>query len=292
MAIEVTDGQDAQPDGEVASELQNMIDAFDDRKGTISTSQAATEENSDKGDSNIAEHGTPSTDEPHPEEKPKDKPKLSWEMKRIHEETNKRREAEREAARLKDEIESLRKYSASAGDRQPETREEVSTDPLTIRRQIEAEMREEIWRETEAKKFEAETERVLKAGIEEVENFEDLVGNFSATFQSEMLSRPDFFEAIIDVPNGHKVYAELAQNPEEAERIFRLPPVKMALEIAKMSDKQGKPTTAAPKPISKAPPPITPIGGNTKSTTNLDDPNTSMDKFADTFLRDLAKKVR
>ncbi len=80
----------------------------------------------------------------------------------------------------------------------------------------------------------------------------------------------DFMDLITDpeaIPDGHKVVAILADNPEEAERILKLSPVKMAAALAKFSV-----TAKAPeKKISQAPAPIKPIGGTAKASAPSDD---------------------
>ncbi|UIY28702.1 hypothetical protein LZK73_18400 [Neorhizobium galegae] len=104
-----------------------------------------------------------------------------------------------------------------------------------------------------------------------------------------------FMRAVTDpeiVEDGHKVVVALAADPEEAERILALPPVKQALALSRLSAKLGKPTTPTPKPISKVPAPVKPIGGNAQVSTSLDDPNVPMDKFADEFLKNMAQRKR
>ncbi len=63
------------------------------------------------------------------------------------------------------------------------------------------------------------------------------------------------------IPDGHKVVAALAANPEEATRILSLDGLRMAAAPTKFA------STAKPpeKPISKAPEPIKPIGGTVKA---------------------------
>lgn len=76
-------------------------------------------------------------------------------------------------------------------------------------------------------------------------------------FSEEMASKPHFIEAVTDLPNSAAVYHELAGNPDEFERVLNLPPVKMGMELAKLSTK-----LTAPKPVvqvSRAPAPIKPL---------------------------------
>ncbi len=80
----------------------------------------------------------------------------------------------------------------------------------------------------------------------------------------------EFMSLITDadiIPDGHKIIAALADNPEEAQRILSLDPVRMAAALAKFST-----TAKAPeKKISQAPAPIKPIGGTAKASAPSDD---------------------
>jgi hypothetical protein len=75
---------------------------------------------------------------------------------------------------------------------------------------------------------------------------------------------PEFMKIITDpdiIPDGHKIVAALADQPEEAHRILSLEPVKMAAALTRFASQTPKPD----KPLSQAPKPITPIGGSAKS---------------------------
>jgi hypothetical protein len=61
-------------------------------------------------------------------------------------------------------------------------------------------------------------------------------------------------DVALDTENGHRAIMELADNPDEAERILALPPHKMALALAKL----GEPAPAKPVAVSNTPAPIRP----------------------------------
>ncbi len=92
------------------------------------------------------------------------------------------------------------------------------------------------------------------AGLGEAKypDFDDAVKNFAMLGE---MPKP-FLEGItaLGKDDGARVYYELGKNPDEAARIFKLPPVRMAVELAKLSAVQPK--VAA---VSKAPAPIEPI---------------------------------
>jgi len=75
---------------------------------------------------------------------------------------------------------------------------------------------------------------------------------------------PDFMAIVTDpevMPEGHKVVAMLADNPDEAERILALSPPKMIAALTRFVTTAATPA----KPISQAPRPITQVGGTAKS---------------------------
>jgi hypothetical protein len=72
---------------------------------------------------------------------------------------------------------------------------------------------------------------------------------------------PAFMATIWEVPEAHQVISDLAEHPAEAARILKLPPARMALELAKLSQAIATPA-AAPAPVkatTAAPPPIKPL---------------------------------
>jgi len=75
--------------------------------------------------------------------------------------------------------------------------------------------------------------------------------------------RADFMEIVTDpdiIPDGHKVLSALAADPDEARKIAKLPPAKMAAALVRYQANMKQPE----KPISSAPAPIKPIGGTAK----------------------------
>lgn len=99
--------------------------------------------------------------------------------------------------------------------------------------------------------------------------------------------RPDALAALIQLPDGHRVYRKLAGNLDNAARILRLPPMGIAMELARMSETQTPAATAAaahaaiveavPEPaaqahVSQAPEPLRSVGGtSTRAPMNLYD---------------------
>jgi hypothetical protein len=84
---------------------------------------------------------------------------------------------------------------------------------------------------------------------------------------------------IYESDNSALVAYHLAKNPEESQRIAKLPPIRGLAELGKLEDrltapKASEPKIDAPAPVvperGGAPPPITPIATNASGTVNTD----------------------
>lgn len=227
--------------------------------------------------------------EEQPPETPKPQPKkpLSWEMKRIHEETNKRREAEQRARDLEAEL-------ARARGNPPSDPPADGTPPSIdeIRRQEREAIRREESVNAEIARRNAACNATFEKGVADIPDFDDARISLVSAFGHEINTKPEFLDAITELDNGHQVFAELGRNPAEAERILGLSPVKMALEIARMGERLAKPATPAPKQISKVPPPVSPVGGQPKTTVALDDPDADQSTWSADFHKMMAEKLK
>lgn len=77
-------------------------------------------------------------------------------------------------------------------------------------------------------------------------------------------------QSLTELPDGHRIYRELAADLDNAARILRLPHNKRQIELAWLSNRGGRgtnrepddgmDTTREPAPVSRAPAPIRPIG--------------------------------
>lgn len=170
-------------------------------------------------------------------------PKNDWVQRRIDQLTREKHEErrQREAAEAR-----LRELQPSAT--APTT--SAPSNPSTP-----DQIREEARRLVAQDKFNDACNRVFDAGKTEFGADWD---SSLRTFQLLGGAPQEFLEAITSMDDGHKVLQHLGQNPEVAERVLSLPPLRMALELARLE------TTAAqakPAPVSQAPAPITPVGG-------------------------------
>lgn len=171
-----------------------------------------------------------------------------WANKRIDELTRKYRDEERRANALEALLEN--RSNAPAGQ-----------TPSVLNEQAINSRAQEI---ASSQRLMEASNAVYAAGKAAHADFDSAVQTLT---QVEDLSRrPDFLEAITSLPNAADVYYALGKDPDEAAHILGLSPVKMAIELAKVSAK-----AARPKPQSKAPAPIEPISKTASPTAELAD---------------------
>src|SRR5690348_10352048 len=185
-----------------------------------------------------------------------DKPKAKkpWFIDQIAE--NKRRAAlaEQQVAELKARL---------AVEEAAKAKSETPTPTSLTREQYERDVKAEALRQVQAERYQARSQTWLNNGVKEygMEAFNERCDLLAAMGASD---KPDFMEVILDpdiIPDGHKVVAQLAEKPEEAQRILAMPsPVQRAAALVKFS----MTIPAEKKQISNAPKPISPIGGTAK----------------------------
>jgi hypothetical protein len=171
-------------------------------------------------------------------------------QKRIDTLTRARHDAERERDELRAELAKVKQPTAT----ETAASEEPDLDTLAERKAEQIVANREF-----AKKVNTWAEAGKKEFKEEFNEKCNFLADLGAA------KRPDFMHIITDtdlIKDGHKVVVALADDPEEAERILSLSPVKMSAALVKFADKIGKPKA---KPLSNAPEPIKPINGTAKA---------------------------
>lgn len=172
--------------------------------------------------------------------------------------TKARREAEREAASLRLKLaqyESGTKPSEGGDGAAAPTTQQPDIETLANQRAQEL-YRQRIRQER--------VNSVLSAGNTE---YKDFTERCNVVAQLGGADSPDFMAIVTDpsiVPDGHKVIAALADDPNEAARILSLPSVAMSAELARFAERVGKPASPG-KQVSRAPAPIRPIAGAAKA---------------------------
>jgi hypothetical protein len=148
----------------------------------------------------------------------------------------KRAQAERDA-----ELEVLRKQ------REPTSDEAVKMEAARIAKEQEF-----------VTNFNASCDKVAAAGKAQYKDFMPSLDALWGTI-GPLHENVPFVEAIIAAGDNdaHKLVRWLGKNPDEAERIHNLSPVKAGVELAKRMAKLNAPP--APKPVTKMEAPVTPL---------------------------------
>lgn len=196
----------------------------------------------------------PETDKeqaPQPDEEEAPKPKAKpWWQERIDHLTREKYEARRDADSYRTLAETLQ-----AGGQKAEPNADV--DSLATAKAAEM---------VKAQQFDAKCNAIYSSGTTEYGDFDQTLANFT------MLGglSPQLLEAVTQLPDAHKVLHSLGQDMDTAARILALPPMPMAIELAKLS---VSPRKAAP--VSNAPKPISPIDGSPRGEPDPDKMNYS-----------------
>lgn len=178
-----------------------------------------------------------------PQEAPK--PKTDWAQRRIDRLTWEKNEEKRRSDALAAELAQYRQPT----EQQPGQHQAAPDIDQLVEQRAAAKLAD--------RQFNDACNRVFQAGVKADPNFES---NLRVLQSVGEISR-DFLEVVTDMDEGHKVLNHLGANPDEADRILSLPPLKQARELAKIEASLGK--AAPPPPVSKAPAPISPVGSRT-----------------------------
>lgn len=107
----------------------------------------------------------------------------------------------------------------------------------------------------DARQFNAKADETYEAGKKKFADFEDSV---SVLRNVGVMNKP-FLDAVFEVGAAPEILHYLGTHPDEADRLRGLSPVKLGVEMAKLSSSVSK-----PKPVSAAPAPIVTVDGTAK----------------------------
>jgi hypothetical protein len=124
--------------------------------------------------------------------------------------------------------------------------------------EYQAAVRQEAARIAEAQAYQSKLVSFDNAGRKDFPDFVDRCNTIASLGAAE---NPVFMQAVTSIDDGHKVVAQLAENPQKAMEILSLPPVAMAVALARYAQNTPAPK---PPPVSTAPKPVKPISGAAK----------------------------
>jgi len=151
-------------------------------------------------------------------------------------------------------------------------------NPQDFARAVEERAAQKVAQDAHNARFEAWD----KQGVEEFgeQKFRDackVVAEMASDEQRQIIA-----SVALDIDGGQKAILELADNPDEAERILGLPPHRMALALAKLAAPTPQPAKA---PVAHLPAPIRPPTGRARG-----EPDPERGDM-DTFMRWSAKQA-
>lgn len=184
----------------------------------------------------------------------KPQPKGNAWQKRVDKLTKEKHDALRQLEEMKARVALQEAQEAPAEAAQPQP-SQANQPPINIEQLVEQRVQQ--------KAFEQRFQDWEGKGKSEFPDFTDRCNTLAQLGATE---RPEFVPALLEIENGHKIAAQLAQNEDEAVRILSLPTYKMIAELTKMGLEAGKPKGKA---VSKAPPPIRPVDGSAQVTDEI-----------------------
>lgn len=210
------------------------------------------------------------TTDPKPDDKPADPPKPPPDPRdrAIRQLAFEQRESKRELAAAREELARLQPRDPNAPPSQAEFDRLVAERAAAMLQAREAQSKTEVW---------------INKGNAEYADFTERC-NELANMGAQ--GNQAFIDAIGELPDGHKVIAELAASPADAARILQLPPLSMGIELASMAHRIASAPPPPPKPTTQAPPPIRPLATASRAEVNLN----TLD--GDAFLAAWNKKTR
>lgn len=191
--------------------------------------------------------------------------KQPWFQARIDHLTREKYEAKRAQEQAEAEAKTLREQLARAAQMPPQTAPQQTTttptnyQPATFQAPqtfTQADVERLAEQKVRQERFNEQCNNTYQAGKKEFgAEFDSILANFKLL--GGLDQHPALLEAATAIPEGHRVLQHLGSNLDEAHRVLSLPPVQMAVEIARLSG------TLKGRAVSQAPPPVK--GPNTGS---------------------------
>lgn len=129
---------------------------------------------------------------------------------------------------------------------------------------------------------------VYESGKSAFTDFDDALANLNAVGALGPNVNPAFLQAVVELPNSEKLLHHLGTNPDEAAKLTKLTPLKMAIELAKIESAISNPK---PKKLSEVPPPIQQVNGRGKADMDLSDPSLDTARWMEMRRAEKAKRA-
>ncbi len=193
------------------------------------------------------------------------KTRQPWQAKRIGKLKDRAETAEQKLADAEAKIAALEAQSSEGGKK------------LYTEAEIRGRIESEATQKANARAIDQKLDTIFEQGTKAHKDFAQRVDGYVQAFGKEALQqRPDFFEAVAELPNGADVIHALGGDLDHMAEILEMPGYKMGMALADLSTKLAKPTGVQ---VSKVPAPIRPLEVVNKAELPLTDPRVPMDDW-------------
>lgn len=247
----VEDKVEDQEEEKVVAGKEEKADDGDEEKPEAKTDDADGEDNGEEkaGDEEKGEEGDKGSKRGQPLP-PWLKKRLDSYTKRYHDERRGRQAAEERASSLEQAMQALSDRRAKGED------DEEVEQPIRAKSDPAGKTDDQLVEER-AKQI-VKTERFTEAcntlydkGEEEFKDWPTVMDNINAL--GGFAENPTVLSIALELPNSHKLIHQLGSDPELADKIFNMTPVKMTVELTRLSDEINKPKrdklSEAPEPV-------------------------------------------
>ena len=164
-------------------------------------------------------------------------------LDRINELTAKRYDAERRAKMAEEARTAAEEIIARlTTNAQPNTENTPTAKPELTEQEIERRAHQKAAQMAYTAKFNETCDQIADAGKKEFRDWQQALDNLTLVGALGRDVSPEFLETAIELKQPQKLLHYLGTNLEEAERITKLPPKKMAMEMARLEAQLNAPT--------------------------------------------------
>lgn len=235
-------------------------------------------------------------DAPAPEDPPAPAPKperTPWYTKRIDSltaaqksEKEARERAEAQAAETQRQLEAYRALygDVGGGGAPPAAAPTAPAAPGAPKTYTQAEFDAAVQQQAKLQGINQTLERWYEDGVKTGgDQFKQTIAGARQAFGQELARRTDFFEALTSLPNGDKVYNQLAGDLDHMADVLAMNPMQLGMELGRLSAAAGTAPARRETPISRAPAPITPVDGTGGADKPFDPETSDMNAYVNDF---------
>lgn len=214
----------------------------------------------------------PEQPEPRPATQPESEPARDWRDRRIGEQQQRLRERNARIQELEAQLQQL-SGQAPQPQGQPGQGQQYGQPPSPYGQgDIQRQINEAAAQMAATQEFTRRCNEVAEAGRRSYGNFDQrvqrLTGLVDANDTQQVRQYNDFLSACMETGQASRLIYELGGDLNEASRIMAMTPVKMAVELTRMSSRPGTESSNAPRPLA----PVASSAQSNRALIHPDDP--------------------